>query len=51
MRTILEKLCEEWVLRHRLICEYIGYMGQNPSNVTQWVEKPDGILDKIDDLE
>lgn len=34
-----------------LICEYIGYMGQNPSNVTQWVEKPDGILDKIDDLE
>jgi hypothetical protein len=35
---------------YQLICEYIGYMGQQPNNVIQWAEKPDGVLDKIDGI-
>ena len=35
---------------YQLICEYIGYMGQQPDNVIQWAEKPDEILNKIDGM-
>ena len=33
-----------------LICEYIGYFGLQPDNVIQWAEKPDEILNKIDNI-
>ena len=36
------------LFQKQLICEYIAYFGQQPSNVLQWAEKPDEILDKID---
>ena len=35
---------------YQLICEYIGYMGQQPDNVIQWAEKPDEVLNKIDSI-
>lgn len=35
---------------YQLICDYIYYMGQQPENVIQWSEKPDDILNKIDDI-
>ena len=35
---------------YQLICEYVSYMGQQPDNVIQWAEKPDGVLDKIDGI-
>ena len=35
---------------YQLICEYIGYIGQDPDNVIQWVEKPDEVLNKIDSI-
>lgn len=35
---------------YMLICEYINYMGQQPNNVIRWAEKPDEILDMIDNL-
>lgn len=33
-----------------LICEYISYMGQQPEIVIRWAEKPDEILNKIDNI-
>ena len=33
---------------YQLICDYIGYLGQQPDNVIQWAERPDEILNKID---
>ena len=33
-----------------LICEYIGYMGQQPDDVISWAEKPDKYLDAIDNM-
>ena len=33
-----------------LICEYISYMGQCPGNVIRWAEKPDEIMNKIDNI-
>ena len=35
---------------YQLICEYIGYIGQDPDNVIQWAEKPDEVLNKIDSI-
>ena len=35
---------------YQLICEYIGYMGQQPDNVIRWTEKPDKILNQIDSI-
>lgn len=35
-------------MHYQLICEYIAYFGQKPSNVLQWAEKPDEILEMID---
>ena len=35
---------------HELICEYIGYMGQQPDDVISWAEKPDKFLDAIDNM-
>ena len=35
---------------YQLICEYIGYMSQQPDDVIQWAEKPDGVLDLIDKI-
>ncbi len=35
---------------YQLICEYIGYMGQQPNNVLSWSERPDEILNKIDGI-
>ena len=35
---------------YQLICDYICYMGQQPENVIQWSEKPDDILNKIDNI-
>ena len=35
---------------YQLICEYIGYMGQQPDDVLSWVEKPDEVLNKIDGI-
>ena len=35
---------------YQLICNYISYFGQDPNNVIQWAEKPDGILCKIDEI-
>ena len=35
---------------YQLICDYISYMGQQPYNVIQWSEKPDGVLDLIDKI-
>lgn len=35
---------------YQLICEYIGYMGQRPADVIRWAEKPDEVLDKIDNI-
>lgn len=35
---------------YQLICEYIGYMGQQPDNVIQWAEKPDEVLNIIDNI-
>ena len=35
---------------YQLICDYIGYMGQQPDNVLSWSEKPDEILNKIDGI-
>ena len=35
---------------YQLICKYISYMGQQPNNVLGWAEKPDEILNKIDNL-
>lgn len=33
---------------YKLIFDYIDYFGQQPSNVLQWAEKPDEILNMID---
>lgn len=33
---------------YQLICDYIGYLGQQPDNVIQWAERPDEILNIID---
>lgn len=35
---------------YQLICEYIGYMGQQPEDVIFWTEKPDKYLDAIDNI-
>lgn len=35
---------------YQLICDYIGYFGQPSESVIQWSEKPDSILDKIDQM-
>ena len=35
---------------YQLICEYIGYMGQQPEDVISWAEKPDKYLDAIDNM-
>ena len=40
-----------FALRHYLlISEYIRYMGQKPDKVMEWAEKPDDILNRIDNL-
>lgn len=41
----------EFARRHyQLICNYISYLGQQPNNVIQWIERPDDILNRIDKL-
>lgn len=37
-------------MHYQLICEYVEYMGQDPLNVIQWAERPDEVLEKIDDI-
>ena len=33
---------------YKLICDYISYFGQKPEDVISWAEKPDELLNKID---
>jgi len=35
---------------YELICQYIGYFGQDPDDVISWAEKPDRFLDAIDKM-
>lgn len=35
---------------YQLICDYISYFGQTPNNVIGWTEKPDSVLDQIDEM-
>lgn len=37
-------------MHYQLIYEYVEYMGQDPLNVIQWAERPDEVLEKIDDI-
>ena len=44
-------ICTDFARKHyQLICDYIGYFGQNPNDVISWAETPDFILDKIEKL-
>ena len=36
------------LLYKKLICDYIFYFGQKPEDVISWAEKPDELLNKID---
>ena len=35
---------------YQLICDYISYFGHQPKNVIGWAEKPDSVLDQIDEM-
>lgn len=35
---------------YQLICDYISYFGLQPDDVIRWAEKPDDILNKIDNI-
>ena len=45
------KISTAFARRHyQLICDYISYFGQQPNNVIEWAEKPDSILNQIDEM-